>query len=73
MIVQYDRDICEEFTNSTVDSTVDIASLETSLHKQGYEMVYSEGNCTMGTNVVCDLGDEQPAECRLNVRMTAAL
>jgi hypothetical protein len=69
MTVRYERDACEEFANSTVD----VGALESSLHVQAGTMVFSEGNCTMGEKVSCYLKDEQPAECRLNVRMTAAL
>jgi hypothetical protein len=34
--------------------------------------VYQEGDCVMGSSVYCTLHDEQPAVCRLNVRMSAA-
>lgn len=33
---------------------------------------YSVGSCDMGIDVGCVLGDEQPKQCRMSVRMQAA-
>jgi hypothetical protein len=34
--------------------------------------LYSVGSCDMGADIACTLGDEQPKQCRMNVRMQAA-
>ncbi|KAF2112122.1 hypothetical protein BDV96DRAFT_498668, partial [Lophiotrema nucula] len=68
MVVQYSKDNCTGLANSTSD----VAKLEASYRTSSGYLIYSDGQCRMGSAVYCSLFDTQPAQCRLNVRMNAA-
>jgi hypothetical protein len=67
--VHYDMN-CTDYAQTATD----VSALENSwfAEEQTHFKVYREGNCEMGQSVYCSLHDEQPAVCRLNVRMSAA-
>lgn len=65
--VHYDRN-CTDFLRTATD----ISALESSYEERYGAPLYKEGDCAMGESVYCTLHDEQPAKCRLNVRMSAA-
>lgn len=70
MQVHYDNN-CTNY----VKTATDITALENSWvydYNVSSNVFYREGNCLMGMSVFCTLHDEQPAVCRLNVRMSAA-
>jgi hypothetical protein len=70
MRVHYDNN-CTDY----VKTAIDVTALENSWTQDSSvssNSIYQEGYCLMGKNVFCTLHDEQPAVCRLNVRMSAA-
>ncbi|KAJ4366300.1 hypothetical protein N0V83_007936 [Neocucurbitaria cava] len=69
MQVHYATGNCSQYAKTATD----IAALEVGyIGRTYYGKQYAEGNCFMGENLYCTLHDPQPAECRLNVRMSAA-
>ncbi|KAF2182555.1 hypothetical protein K469DRAFT_476074, partial [Zopfia rhizophila CBS 207.26] len=69
MVIQYAKENCTGFANSTND----VARLEAEYHIDSYGSIrYYDGACRMGQVVFCSLFDPKPAQCRLNVRMNAA-
>lgn len=70
--VHYDSN-CTDYVKTATN--VDVAELEKSWHynyNYSSSIFYKEGDCHMGRSIFCTLHDEQPAVCRLNVRMSAA-
>jgi hypothetical protein len=68
IVVQYARENCTEFKNSTAD----IGKLEASYHwSADGDLRYAEGECQMGNSVYCSMFGTEQAQCRLNVRMNA--
>jgi len=70
MVIQYSTKNCTGLVNSTSDA--DMIEDELQYTKSSTYPGYSNGNCSMGTGVLCALYDMTPAKCRLNVRMNAA-
>ncbi|KAF3002487.1 hypothetical protein E8E13_005808 [Curvularia kusanoi] len=69
MQVRYDSN-CSSYLRTETD----IRALERSYVNEGWKgYTYREGDCVMGTGVLCTLHDEAPTKCRLNVRMSAAI
>lgn len=66
--VHYASENCTELANSTTD----VGLLESSYTLYYYSINFIEGNCRMGSTVICSLSEAKPAQCRLNVRMNAA-
>ncbi|KAF1998651.1 hypothetical protein P154DRAFT_411092, partial [Amniculicola lignicola CBS 123094] len=68
IIVQYSKGNCTGMAKDTTD----VDALEKSWKRKYSSIYYSEGSCSMGSAVKCQLRDARPAKCRLNVRMSAA-
>lgn len=69
--VHWAKENCTGLANSTTD----LSKLEASYVKPDnyYDSIaYVDGDCVMGSSVVCSLSDSKQAQCRLNVRMNAA-
>lgn len=65
--VQYTSN-CTQYLNNT-----DYAGALKNVNTTDYGSVtIGVGNCNMGYTVICTLGDQQPRQCRMNVRMQAA-
>ncbi|KAF4625608.1 hypothetical protein G7Y89_g12556 [Cudoniella acicularis] len=59
---------CTEYLNNT-----DYNGALESVKPLGNEDIYIEvGNCKLGPSIQCALSDQQPKQCRMNVRMQAA-
>ncbi|KAM3074282.1 hypothetical protein ACMFMF_006297 [Clarireedia jacksonii] len=68
VIVQYDKN-CTEYRET---GTVEQAVREINYTGYSYHGRYQAGNCILGAGVYCELLDQEPKKCRLNVRMQAA-
>lgn len=70
IVVKYAKENCTGLANTTSDARM----LEHTLgyRHSSYYPSFFDGQCEMGTTVICGLYDMQPAKCRLNVRMNAA-
>ncbi|KAF2798411.1 hypothetical protein K505DRAFT_195605, partial [Melanomma pulvis-pyrius CBS 109.77] len=70
IVVKYAKENCTGLSNTTSDARM----LENTLgySRNSYYPSFFDGQCRMGTTVLCELYDMQPAKCRLNVRMNAA-
>ncbi|PQE29641.1 Peptidase C78 ubiquitin fold modifier-specific peptidase 1 2 protein [Rutstroemia sp. NJR-2017a BBW] len=53
-------------------ATVEQATKEINFTYYSYYGQYQNGNCALGVDIYCNLLDQQPKKCRLNVRMQAA-
>ena len=59
---------CTQYLNNT-----DIAGALENVNVTDYGIVtVAAGDCILGSMVVCSLGNQQPRQCRMNVRMQAA-
>ena len=54
------------------DSTTITAALKEFNASYPVDPPFFVGDCQLGTDIVCSLGDSQPQQCRMNVRMQAA-
>ncbi|KAF1851391.1 uncharacterized protein K460DRAFT_272419 [Cucurbitaria berberidis CBS 394.84] len=69
MQIHYASGNCSQHARTATD----VPALEGKVVRSRYYTTqYAEGNCFMGDSIYCTLHDPQPAECRLNVRMSAA-
>lgn len=65
--VQYTSN-CTQYFNNT-----DMAGALKNVNVTNYGLItIGAGDCILGSMVVCNLGDQQPRQCRMNVRMQAA-
>jgi hypothetical protein len=59
---------CTQYLNNT-----DYASALKNVNISTYgQVTIGTGACNLGTSVICNLGNPQPKQCRMNVRMQAA-
>lgn len=65
--VQYTSN-CTQYLNN-----IDYAGALKDVNATDYDYTtISVGSCVLGTSVICQLGNPQPKQCRMNVRMQAA-
>jgi hypothetical protein len=62
---------CTDYVNN-VDVSTALEDIHMSTYGNYIGNISVGGICVMGQNVVCNLGDQQDRQCRMNVRMQAA-
>lgn len=71
MVVHYESNKCQEHQEDL--GFADLDMLENSIgSNHSYAYTYIVGQCRMGYEVMCTLHDPGKANCRLNIRMSAA-